>query len=263
MSFVGGTGFFLPRLPQRGRASVPLSRPNPSQRSYAEDVAPELQGGSTTMGLLHNGAVKVLEKLGDQLFKKLWVQLYEKLRPFSETKKDVSIKETSMSSQLFTSKHSDIAEEAKFQTSFIPISCDHRPPVWLTTTCVIWVPPQFQQWQLATWTSMKSWWITRSLKQGCCKTKSTCSHHLITTQNNMFQKYVVVYFPLFSRAFISDKTSCLKPQPPIFRCLLGHLIAHHWITESQSKMLPIWEADFRLETLIFFHHLTVTSITSG
>ena len=25
-------------------------------------------------------------------------------------------------------------------------------------------------------------------------------------------------------------------------------------------MLPIWEADFRLETLIFFHHLTVTSI---
>ena len=123
---------------------------------------------------------------------------------------------------------------------------------------MIWVKARISAFQqLATWTSWNPGESRDPWNKGVIKLKAPAAIVWSLLKNNRFQKYLVVYFPLFSRSFISDKTSCLKPQPPSFRCLLSHPIAHHGITESRSKMLRIWEADFRLETLIFFHHLTV------
>ena len=102
-------------------ASVPLSRPNPSQRSYAEDVAPELRGKHPQWGLLHNWESVVLEKLGSTnkflsqpkptwFFKPLIIQkimstVVCKIKAFfSETKKDRNQLRRHQVS-LFTSKH--------------------------------------------------------------------------------------------------------------------------------------------------------------
>lgn len=135
---------------------------------------------------------------------------------------------------------------------------------------MIWVKARISAFQqLATWTSWNPGESRDPWNKGVIKLKAPAAIVWSLLKNNRFQKYLVVYFPLFSRSFISDKTSCLKPQPPSFRCLLSHLIAHHGITESRNhgpkccvsgKLTSDWKPWFSSITWrCFIHHFQVAN----